>query len=290
MIFRSVYLPQIEFESKNRFFYTYYTAKEEYIYHNVLQYHDFYEIQLFQSKIQDKEEILGYITLSDKKYPITHNALVLINIFEQHKVEVTSENYIRFCIDVMPDFIYFVSSAETNLLNFFQKSTSSPLRILDTKQSEQLIQLFYDFGEPKISNGYDIYKKGVLCMLIAHLFDICYTNFYSSAYYEDKNITLIFEIIQYIDTHIRNKLSLSELSTELHFSTYYLCHSFKKYTNISLKKCILDKKMELAKQLLPLYSVTEVSEKIGFNTYSSFFRVFKKQFGVSPSDFKNKLK
>lgn len=48
--------------------------------------------------------------------------------------------------------------------------------------------------------------------------------------------------------------------------------------------------MELAKQLLPLYSVTEVSEKIGFNTYSSFFRVFKKQFGVSPSDFKNKLK
>ena len=192
----AVYLPQIEFESKNRFFYTYYTAKEEYIYHNVLQYHDFYEIQLFQSKIQDKEEILGYITLSDKKYPITHNALVLINIFEQHKVEVTSENYIRFCIDVMPDFIYFVSSAETNLLNFFQKSTSSPLRILDTKQSEQLIQLFYDFGEPKISNGYDIYKKGVLCMLIAHLFDICYTNFYSSAYYEDKNITLIFEIIQ----------------------------------------------------------------------------------------------
>ena len=186
--------------------------------------------------------------------------------------------------------ILFVSSAETNLLNFFQKSTSSPLRILDTKQSEQLIQLFYDFGEPKISNGYDIYKKGVLCMLIAHLFDICYTNFYSSAYYEDKNITLIFEIIQYIDTHIRNKLSLSELSTELHFSTYYLCHSFKKYTNISLKKYILDKKMELAKQLLPLYSVTEVSEKIGFNTYSSFFRVFKKQFGVSPSDFKNKLK
>lgn len=286
----AIYLPQAEFGSKNKFFYNYYTADAEYIYHNQLQYHDFYEIQLFKSHAEDSQELLGCMTLDGQEIPLYHNTLLLIDIFKQHKIEIKSKNYIRICFDISPNYIYFASSKESNLLNLFKRSNASvPMLYLTEEQGKRFMEVYHTLNLATLSKGLDIYEKGLLFLLLANIFDMSAPHLLSSSVKEDKSISLIHDIIEYIDEHIENQLSLDELSEALHFSTYYLCHIFKESTNISLKTYITDKKIELAKHLLAIYSVTEVAEKIGFNSYSSFFRTFKKLTGISPSDYKTEL-
>ena len=285
-----MYLPQAEFGSKNKFFYNYYTADAEYIYHDQLQYHDFYEIQLFKNKAEDPQELLGYITLDGQEIPLYHNTLLLIDMFKQHKIEIKSKNYIRICFDISPNYIYFASSKESNLLNLFKSGNPTvPLLRITEEQGKRFMEVYHTLNLPTLTEGLDIYEKGLLFLLLANLFDISASHLLSSSQKEDKSVSLIHDIIQYIDEHIENQLSLDELSEALHFSTYYLCHVFKESTNLSLKTYITDKKIELAKHLLAVYPVTEVAEKIGFNSYSSFFRTFKKLNGISPSDYKTEL-
>lgn len=287
----AIYLPQDKFNAKNRFFYNYYPSDNEFPHYDQLQYHDFYEVMFFRSTSGDPNEILGYMTLETERIPLYHNSVVLVDLFKRHKIQINSKNYNRYCFDIYPDFIHFASSTESNLLSLFsQTANPNPMLRLNAEQGGHVLESFQNLHQPLLSFGNDIYQKGVFCFLLANLYDIYHNHFSDTSAKEDKNQTLLLQVIQYIDSHIENQLSLEELSEALHFSTYYLCHSFKKYTNISLKKYIMDKKIELAKQLLSIYTVTEVAEKTGFNNYSSFFRAFKKLTGISPSDYQFELK
>lgn len=287
----AMYLPQLEFGSQNKFFYNHYTADAEYSHYDQVQYHDFYEVQLFRSATGDNRELLGVMTLEGHDIPLHHNTLLLIDMFKRHKIEIKSKNYTRTCFDISPNYIYFASSEKSNLLNLFgHNSMTLPVLQLTEEQGSRIMQIYRDLNMPMLSKGTDIYEKGLLCLLLAFLFDMGNSYLLSTPAKEDKTVNLIYDIIQYIDEHIESQLSLEELSEAMHFSTYYLCHAFKKSTDLSLKTYITDKKIELAKQLLAVYSVTEVAEKIGFNNYSSFFRTFKKLTGISPSDYKFKLK
>ena len=53
---------------------------------------------------------------------------------------------------------------------------------------------------------------------------------------------------------------------------------------MTVKDFILTERIHLAKKLLTSSdnSLTEISEKVGFNDYSYFIRIFKKRTGLSP--------
>ena len=96
-----------------------------------------------------------------------------------------------------------------------------------------------------------------------------------------------------LELHIQDEdFGVIDLAEALHISRTHLYRRIKKITNESPLSYIILFKLELAKQLLldsdKDLSITEVAYTSGFLDKSHFSRSFKKLFGVTPSNFKNK--
>ena len=98
---------------------------------------------------------------------------------------------------------------------------------------------------------------------------------------------LVSNTIQYVEQHITENISLSDIGKALNFNQNYISRIFKQNTGISLKQYILEKKTTFAQSLLSQgYSVTDACYKSGFADYSNFIRTFKQYTGETPGSFK----
>lgn len=260
-----------------------------YTYGNVGQYHDFYEIQLYMHADGDSDELLAEATVEGRTCRMYHRSLLLINIFDMHMIEVKSRKCIRHCINVSPNVLHFACSRHSQLLNMFDSSDPFyPACIVGEDFEQRYLRLMDALRTANLAHGNDIYKKGILLMSVALVYNH-YRASMNSINHDAKLPELVYGIIEYVDSHLDTSLTLDQLADALHFSTYYLSHRFKEYTGIPIGKYILDKKMDLAKNLLAVYDAKEVGRRIGYKNYSSFFQNFRKNTGLSPSDYRTML-
>ena len=93
-------------------------------------------------------------------------------------------------------------------------------------------------------------------------------------------------IKNYLDNNYRNKITLSELSLNFHCSTVTLTQHFKHKYGISIIQYVNSKRLKLAEKLLKekTYSISYISEYCGFKDVEYFSRMFKKEYGLSPSN------
>ena len=86
-----------------------------------------------------------------------------------------------------------------------------------------------------------------------------------------------------------SSLSLSKISEEFHISENYFSFLFKK--EVSENSVYLEKlRMAKAKELVleSSISISELYQYTGYNNAASFRRAFKKKFGVSPKEMREK--
>ncbi|HIT85144.1 MAG TPA: helix-turn-helix transcriptional regulator [Candidatus Ornithomonoglobus intestinigallinarum] len=108
--------------------------------------------------------------------------------------------------------------------------------------------------------------------------------------------SLIKDTIRVIDENIGNEnLSLRWLAgTILYTNVDYLGKLFKKETGKNFSHYVMEKRMELAKELIiggKKDRIYEVAEKVGYGSNSQYFsQVFKKYTGVSPLEYKEYAK
>ncbi len=93
------------------------------------------------------------------------------------------------------------------------------------------------------------------------------------------------DIMSYINENFTENITVDMLSKQFHISVSTLCHNFKESYGISIKKFIIEKRMNASNMALQQGEAPEeVCEKYGFSNYSTFYRDYKKYFGVSPSE------
>jgi AraC-like DNA-binding protein len=101
------------------------------------------------------------------------------------------------------------------------------------------------------------------------------------------------ELKDMIQDHIDTNLSLKELSKDLDINPSYLSREFSKhFDNLSFGDYIRKQRIDKAIELMadPNYSLTDIAYLTGFSDQSHFTRIFKKNTGENPSDFRRKLK
>ena len=98
----------------------------------------------------------------------------------------------------------------------------------------------------------------------------------------------VLTIIKYVDEHITEKISLSDIAKHLFLSKEYTSHIFKRETGKQLTFYINEQKTRLAKKLIVNDEMppSEVWSYLGFESYDYFSKTFKKHIGTPPSHFK----
>ena len=95
-------------------------------------------------------------------------------------------------------------------------------------------------------------------------------------------------VVKYIDSHIKDKLSVADLASLFNYETSYFHKLFKKYTGVSVQKFIVDRRIHLARELcvetdLPFMVI---ASDLGYVNYVSFYRAFVNITHSSPEDYR----
>lgn len=106
---------------------------------------------------------------------------------------------------------------------------------------------------------------------------------------ENSYSPLIRECCAYIRRNIEEKLTVDSIAEALHFSDSYISHKFKEETNMTISDFILREKISEAKLLIKKHvPISRVAQTLGFCSQSHFAKQFKRETGLSPSQYKNK--
>lgn len=101
---------------------------------------------------------------------------------------------------------------------------------------------------------------------------------------EDKNDdSRAVAIINFINLHIKDDISLEEIAQGFYISKPSLCRIFKKATGTTVWDYIITKRLINARHLISSgVSATNACYASGFNDYSVFYRAYRKKYGCSP--------
>lgn len=99
---------------------------------------------------------------------------------------------------------------------------------------------------------------------------------------------LTYEIIHYIDANLLRIAELTQISEAFDYSYPYLSHVFSHEAGMSIQDYYNKKRFETAAERLRISedSVTEVAEKLRFQSIHTFSRAFRQFFGMSPSEYR----
>lgn len=109
---------------------------------------------------------------------------------------------------------------------------------------------------------------------------------------KSNNLDLRDEIRDYIDRHYTNEqLSLSSVADQFQISSSYLSRFFKEQFGCNFSDYITKMRIDAAKEKLSQSGkeIKMISREVGYNNDGTFRRLFKKQEGVSPSEYRSGL-
>ena len=97
---------------------------------------------------------------------------------------------------------------------------------------------------------------------------------------------LLDKIMAYIEDHLSEKITLEETAHYFFVSVSTITQLFRQKMGTSFYRCVTQRRLIAAKSRIGQgKSLEDVSRAVGFSDYSSFYRAFKKEYGITPRQY-----
>ncbi|WP_312096326.1 AraC family transcriptional regulator [Niallia sp.] len=110
-------------------------------------------------------------------------------------------------------------------------------------------------------------------------------------YSEEQDLTRLKPVLDYIDSHLEERILVEDVCVLLNFSYHHFIKYFKKVMGMSFVDYINLKRIKKAELLLLTTdkSILEISYEAGITNMAQFYKLFKRENQCSPKAFKNKM-
>lgn len=250
-----------------------------------LHTHDYYEFYFFLEGDVS-------IQIGKKEYPFRFGDIMLVpphlphrpiihsmNIPYRRFVFWISQEYCNHLLELSPDYVYLMQYVQISKAYVFHND-----RITFNAIQSKILRLIEEMHSDRFG------RNAQVSLYVNDL--ILYMNRLIHKQNNPKsNIekgSLYLRLLEYIENHLDEDLSLETLAEEFYVSKYHIAHVFKEHLGMSIHQYITKKRLSLCQEaILGNMSITEAYQTFGFGDYSSFYRAFKKEYGISPKDFKD---
>lgn len=245
-------------------------------------YHDGYEI-IFVT------EGVSQFTINESTYKYNKNSLLFLNDLEKHKMDLIETPYSRYMIIINSEYLDNTIK-EPTLLSIFKSRKD------DTKNEFKIKSNHVEYINKVLKDLEIIYLKKYefwqieFISLLSNLIIFLYREYpiHFPLVHIDKQNQRIIDVQHFIDANFKTDITLDSLASDFFISKYYLAHSYKNVTGFTIKQYILLKRIAHAKNQLYYSdnSITNISMDCGFNSQSNFIRIFSKNEGMTPLQFR----
>lgn len=155
----------------------------------------------------------------------------------------------------------------TNVANIMAQLTQKPLWLSAQNLALQLINLAYEYMSP-LKASYNLHSPSQTGI--------------------DDHIIRQSILDNIINTRYKDSISVSDVAKIMNLSERQLARYVKKYYGTTLRRAIISKRIDIARQLLLSndMSIEQISQTVGFSSAPSFCREFQREFAISPSKFR----
>lgn len=97
---------------------------------------------------------------------------------------------------------------------------------------------------------------------------------------------LLNKVMNYIELHLNEKITLEETAKHFFVSVSTITQLFRHKMGTSFYRCVTQRRLIAAKvRMGDGEALEDVSRAVGFADYSSFYRAFKKEYGITPRQY-----
>lgn len=242
--------------------------------------HSVYEIYYF---ISGDAEIM----VEGKIYKLTPHSLVLIAPHMLHGIQVNSDaDYVRTVLfltakdDMLPEHAHLLTSIMPDHTKYPEHEF-----FYEHTEAFRLDEFFYNIKqlETQPAEVREMLEPLFTEALIAQLNLLCRTLKPSSI--NNTAPDKVLEIINYINVHLAEDLTLDSVANHFFISKNYLNRNFKQYLSTTVMEYIRFKRVIMAKQYIyEGESAMNAALRVGFSDYSSFYRTYVKYLNTTPRD------
>ncbi|MFM9327884.1 helix-turn-helix domain-containing protein [Paenibacillus mesotrionivorans] len=248
--------------------------------HFKLHYEVGYEIFLFL-------EGNGTYIIEGNRYELSPNSLLIMNSNELHVLSISPDHpYERIVLTLKKDFLPpFLSHGVDFLRSIkYRKLGHGNLIQGELVVKNGLLDYYHKLRRLLARPGpeEEFMAKCVIVELLAAINSIKEKELLDAQLHKPA-MTKVSELLEYINGNLNEALTLDALAERFFLTKYHLCHIFKEATGYSINQYISYKRIHMADALmLEGYTPTQACFMSGFNSYSNFYKSYRKLTGRSP--------